>query len=98
MKEQKRYTGYISKSTGKNGWYEILTEKVFDGVRKVKLKTALKYPPVEFWVREDELCKLPEPFRTKNSTLRKCWECGCEFTYWECIYNGGDWREGYCGC
>jgi hypothetical protein len=31
---------------------------------------------------------------------RRCWECGCEFTYADCKRNGGDWNEngGYCGC
>lgn len=27
-----------------------------------------------------------------------CWECGREFTFNQCLNNGGDWQDGYCGC
>lgn len=94
---QKEYTGYISKS-GKNGWYEILIRKTYNDVRRVKLRSVGRKPAVEFWVDEDRLSELSAPVRRPGQKTQKCWECGCEFTYWECIYNDGDWKEGYCGC
>ena len=29
---------------------------------------------------------------------KRCWECGCNFTYADCKANDGDWSESYCGC
>lgn len=29
---------------------------------------------------------------------KRCWECGCSFTYGDAKRNGGDWSDSYCGC
>jgi hypothetical protein len=29
---------------------------------------------------------------------KRCWECGCEFTFAQAKRNDGDWKDGYCGC
>ena len=33
-----------------------------------------------------------------SAPTKRCWECGCEFSYGQAQRNGGDWRESYCGC
>ena len=33
-----------------------------------------------------------------SGATKRCWECGCAFTYAECKRNDGDWQDGYCGC
>lgn len=39
----------------------------------------------------------PKAKRPAGPTKR-CWECGCSFSYSECKKNGGDWSDSYCGC
>jgi hypothetical protein len=29
---------------------------------------------------------------------KRCWECGCTFTYAQAKQYGGDWNDSYCGC
>ncbi len=36
--------------------------------------------------------------RYGGGETKRCWECGCTFTYADCKRGGGDWGEGYCGC
>ena len=60
------------------------------------------------FVREGDILTCPEcgktgviqPKPVYKPETKRCWECGCEFTYAECRRNGGDWNEngGYCGC
>ena len=33
-----------------------------------------------------------------SSPTKRCWECGCEFTFSQAKKNGGEWRDSYCGC
>ena len=33
-----------------------------------------------------------------SSPTKRCWECGCEFTFAQAKKNGGEWRDSYCGC
>lgn len=32
------------------------------------------------------------------SPEKRCWECGCSFSYGDAKRNGGDWGDSYCGC
>ena len=34
----------------------------------------------------------------QSQQKKKCWECGCSFTFSDAKRNGGDWRDSYCGC
>lgn len=36
--------------------------------------------------------------RRGPAATKRCWECGCAFTYADAKANGGDWGESYCGC
>lgn len=97
MKKKAEYTGYKSKA-GKVGLYKIAAKFTTpEGVKRVKLEGFGK-EPFTFWVDESALCAPPAPVRRPDEPTQTCWECGCSFTYRECQYNGGDWKESYCGC
>lgn len=34
----------------------------------------------------------------RPAEIKRCWECGCRFTYADAKRNGGEWRDSYCGC
>lgn len=36
--------------------------------------------------------------RNDGSQTKRCWECGCAFTYGDAKRNDGDWQDSYCGC
>lgn len=36
--------------------------------------------------------------RSSPAETKRCWECGCRFTYRDAKVNGGDWGDSYCGC
>jgi len=38
------------------------------------------------------------PPRSGGDQVKRCWECGCTFTYADARRNGGDWQDSYCGC
>jgi hypothetical protein len=42
--------------------------------------------------------KSTKPTRTGPAPTKRCWECGCSFTYAQAKRSGGDWRDSYCGC
>ena len=92
------FTGYISKA-GKNGLYKIVARfTTTEGVNRVKLET-MGDKPLQFWADEAKLCAPPMPEkRGANEHTRKCWECGCDFTWRECKANDGEWSDFYCGC
>lgn len=97
MGQKVKYTGYVSKS-GKNGLYKIAAKfTTKEGVNRVKLQ-GFGENPISFWVDESKLCDPPAPIRRPGEQTQTCWECGCDFTYRECQFNGGDWKESYCGC
>lgn len=59
--------------------------------------------------KEQEALKLlssqpakPQFFPKKRSSspasFKRCWECGCSFTYADAKRYGGDWKDSYCGC
>lgn len=60
------------------------------------------------WSKEDgarHATKCPAESQTINTKpkrssgpTRRCWECGCRFTYSECKQRDGDWQDNYCGC
>ena len=33
-----------------------------------------------------------------SSPTKRCWECGCEFTFAQSKKGDGDWGDSYCGC
>lgn len=33
-----------------------------------------------------------------SDETKRCWECGCSFTYADARANDGDWSSSYCGC
>lgn len=33
-----------------------------------------------------------------GAPTKRCWECGCEFTYSDAKRRDGDWSDSYCGC
>lgn len=98
MKKQAEYTGYKSKA-GNVGLYKIAARfATKEGVKRVKLESMGKNP-VTFWADESKLCAPPMPTERKpGEQTRRCWECGCELTWRECLANGGEWSENYCGC
>lgn len=36
--------------------------------------------------------------RSGSAPTKRCWECGCSFTYGQAKANDGDWQDSYCGC
>ena len=96
MKRQKRdITGYKSKA-GNVGTYKIVA-RTKDGGRV--LLESFGEKPIQFWVDKERLCLPPYPeTRYPGEQTRTCWECGCDFTWRECIASGGEWSEDYCGC
>ena len=60
----------------------------------------------QFWVAanlvgtaevEDDRAPKTESQR-RDAPTKRCFECGRQVTYQECLENGGDWKEGHCGC
>lgn len=39
-----------------------------------------------------------EALKGTSAPTKRCWECGCEFTFAQAKRNDGDWRDSYCGC
>jgi hypothetical protein len=39
-----------------------------------------------------------EALKGTSSPTKRCWECGCEFTFGQAKRNDGDWGDSYCGC
>lgn len=95
MKKRTEITGYTSRA-GKTGTYKIVAET------KDKTRVMLESfgeKPVQFWVDRSKLCAVPYPEkRYPGEHTRRCWECGGEFTWRECVASGGEWSEDYCGC
>ena len=41
---------------------------------------------------------IADALKGTSSPTKRCWECGCEFTFAQAKKNGGEWRDSYCGC
>jgi hypothetical protein len=96
MRKKVKYTGYISKQ-GNNALYKIVAKSNKFGKESVKLEGFGK-EPFSFWVDKDKLCDPPPPIRREGEQTQTCWECGCDFTFRECAFSGGEWNDSYCGC
>jgi len=100
MKSKKTIVGYTSKK-GITANYKLISEFTKqDGlvtIERVKLE-GFGVNPFSFWV--DKSCLVPlVPVKAKEGAeRRKCWECGCEFTWADAANAGGEWAESYCGC
>lgn len=83
---------YTSKA-GKTANYKIKASK---GDRVLLESFGSK--PVQFWTDKSKLLD-PLPIKDKpGDETRKCWECGCYFTWAQSKNQDGDWAEYYCGC
>lgn len=54
----------------------------------------------DFWVLASLLTDPPPQNEASRARApkKRCWECGCEFTYADAKRNEGDWSDSYCGC
>lgn len=39
-----------------------------------------------------------EALKGTSAPTKRCWECGCEFTFAQSKRGDADWRDSYCGC
>lgn len=71
------------------------------GCRWDKERRIWLAPPEAAKQAQDLVDTQPAPERLQGGRAvpqRRCWECGCLFTYEECRRNHGDWNDSYCGC
>jgi hypothetical protein len=61
----------------------------WDGVSKAWLVHPDKFAAAQ---------ALVDALKGTSSPTKRCWECGCEFTFAQAKSHGGDWRDSYCGC
>lgn len=54
--------------------------------------------PYCFGYLEEKKFTTRKPAVTSTTPTKRCWECGCSFTYADAKCGGGDWGESYCGC
>lgn len=96
-----KIVGYVSKA-GKLGAYKQVAsapDKFNAGKTRVCLQ-GFGSDPIKFWVDAEKIVAPPPQSEASRAKAEKkrCWECGCEFTYAECRANDGDWSDSYCGC
>lgn len=89
---------YTSKA-GNTRNYKVIKSYYRPEESKNRLKLqSFTNPPVEFWVDKADTGRPISMKNTPHNETRQCWECGCLFSYADCIENKGNWSEYYCGC